>query len=97
MKYHLNWSYRAATTVVRKLPSTWEAEMTSMAHQVEMYNIPPCLVINTNQIGVHLVPTRVDRTWERKGAKHIQVLGIKDKREIIIVLSSLANGSMLPL
>jgi hypothetical protein len=60
----LNWSDRAATTVARKLPSTWEVEMTSMAHQVaylvKMYNIPPCLVINTNQIGVHLVPTRRD-------------------------------------
>jgi len=72
-----------------------------MAHQVvylvKMYNIPPCLVVNTNQIGVHLVPTGRDRTWERKGAKHIQVLWIKDKRKIIIVVSSSTNGSMLPL
>ncbi len=64
MKYHLNWSYRATTITARKLPLPWEVEGTSMAHQVayrvKMYNIPPCLVINTNQIGVPLVPIRRD-------------------------------------
>jgi len=55
-----------------------------MAHMVvyliKAYSIPTCLVINTYQTGVHLVPTRGDTTWETKGAKHIQVLGIKDKK-----------------
>jgi hypothetical protein len=60
-----------------------------------MYNIPPCLVVNTNQIGVHLVPTRGDRTWERKKAKHIQVPRIEDKRQITTIVSTSANGSML--
>ncbi len=55
------------------------------------------MVVNTNQIGLHLVPTGGDGTWERKGAKHVQVLGIKDKRKITIVVSFSANGSMLPL
>jgi hypothetical protein len=32
MKYHLSWSYRTTTTTIGKLPSTWEAERTSMAH-----------------------------------------------------------------
>jgi hypothetical protein len=31
------------------------------------------------------VPTRGDRTWEIKGAKHIQVLGIKNKRKIKVI------------
>ncbi len=101
MKYHLNWSYQTATTATRKLPSIWEVEGTSMAHQVaylvKMYTIPPCLVVNTYQTGVHLIPTRRDQTWERKGVKHIQVLGIEDKRKITIIVSSLAYGSMLPL
>jgi hypothetical protein len=62
-----------------------------MAHQiaylVKMYNIPPCLVVNTNQTGVHLVPTGRDQTWERKGIKHIQIIRIKDKKQITIVVS----------
>ncbi len=72
-----------------------------MAHQiaylVKIYNIPPCLVVNIDQTKVHLVPTRGDQTWERKEAKHIQVLGIENKRQITIVVSSSANGSMLSL
>jgi len=99
MNNHLNWSYLTTTTTTRKLPSTWEQEGTSMAHQitclVKMYNIPPCLVVNTYQTKFHLVPTWGDWTWERKGAKHIQVIGIEDKRQITEVVSSLANGSML--
>jgi hypothetical protein len=61
MNNHLNWSYLTTTTTTRKLPSTWEQEGTSMAHQitclVKMYNIPPCLVVNTYQTKFHLVPT----------------------------------------
>jgi hypothetical protein len=61
-----------------------------MAHQVaylvKMYNIPPCLIVNANKIGVHLVPTGGDQTWERKGAKHIQVSGIEDKRQIVTIV-----------
>jgi len=89
MKNHLHWSYRTATIAGGKLPSTWEQERTSMAHQVaylvNMYNIPPCLVVNTDQTRVHFAPTGRDRTWERKGAKHIQVLGMEDKRQITAV------------
>jgi hypothetical protein len=78
MRNRLNWSYQIATIAIGKLPSTWEQEGTSMAHRVaylvKMYNIPPCLVVNTNQTRVHLVPIGGDQTWARKGAKHIQVL-----------------------
>ncbi len=101
MKYHLNWLYWATTRATRKLPSTCEVEGTSMAHQVvylvKMYNIPPCLVVDTNQTRVHLVPTRGDQTWGKKGSKHVQVLGIEDKRKIAIVVSFSTNWSMLPL
>ncbi len=42
----------------------------------KIYNIPPTLVVNSDQIGIHLVPTIGDWTWETKGTKHIKVLGI---------------------
>jgi hypothetical protein len=48
-----------------------------------MYNIPMCIVVNIDQIGVHLVPSGGDQTWETRGAKHVQVLGIEEKRQII--------------
>jgi hypothetical protein len=64
LKNHLNLCYQTTTIATWKLPSTWEQEKTSMAHQVaylvKMYNILPCLVVNNNQIRVHFVPTRRD-------------------------------------
>jgi hypothetical protein len=33
-KTHLNWFYRVTTTVVGKLPQTWEQEGMAMAHRV---------------------------------------------------------------
>jgi hypothetical protein len=39
----------------------------------------------------------IEFSHERKGAKHIQVLRIKYRRQITVVVSSSANGSMLPL
>jgi hypothetical protein len=46
---------------------------------VKVNNIPPTLVVNNDQIGVHLVPIVRKRTRENKGSKHIQVLKVEDK------------------
>jgi hypothetical protein len=37
-------------------------------------------VVNYDQIGVHLVPTAREWTWEGEGTKHIKVLRIEDKK-----------------
>jgi len=55
---------------------------TSSCLPCQNVQIPPCAVVNIDQTRVHFVPTRRDWTWERKGAKHIQVLGMEDKRQI---------------
>jgi hypothetical protein len=68
-----------------------------VAYLVEVCNIPMCQIVNTNQIGVYLVPTRGNLTWETRGAKHVEVLGIEDKRQITIVVSSSIERSLLPL
>lgn len=68
-----------------------------VAYLVKVYNILMCLIVNTYQIEVHLVPIGGDWTYEIRGAKLVQVLGIEDKRQIITVVSSLADGSLLPL
>jgi hypothetical protein len=67
-----------------------------IAYLLKLYSIPPCLVVNIDQIGIHLVPTIGERTWESKGSKHIQVLGVEDKRQVTIVVSSTANGNLPP-
>jgi hypothetical protein len=101
MKTCLNWSYKVVITLVGKLPQTWEQKGMAMAHRVvyvvKVYNIPMCLIINTNRIGVHLLPSKGNQTWETRGVKHVQVLGIEDKKQITIVVSSSTKRSLLPL
>jgi hypothetical protein len=53
-----------------------------------------CLVVN---IGVHLVPTRGNQTWETRRAKHVQVLGIENKNKITTIISSSTKRSLFPL
>jgi hypothetical protein len=53
-------------------------------------------MVNNDQIGIHLVPTIGERTWESKGSKHIQVLGVEDKRQVTLVVSFTTNGNLLP-
>ncbi len=61
------------------------------------YNIPPSLVVNSDKIDIHLVPTSRKCTWESRGSKHIHVLGIKDKRQVTMVVSSSTTRLLLPL
>jgi hypothetical protein len=51
-----------------------------IAYLMKLYSIPPCLVVNINQTRIHLVPTTIERAWESKGSKHVQVLRLEDKR-----------------
>jgi hypothetical protein len=80
----LNWSYRAATGAARELPSDWNEQGLKMsqrvAYLVKAHSIPPELVVNTDQTGIHLVPTGGAHTWALKGSKHVLVHGIEDKR-----------------
>ena len=97
----LDWSFRKSTGAARKLPADWEQQGLNMAHRtaylVKAHSIPPELVVNTDQTGIHLVPTGGTRTWAEKGSKHVQVLGMEDKRQITATLSSSATGQLLPL
>jgi hypothetical protein len=37
------------------------------------------------------------QAWKKKGANDIKILGIEDKHQIIVVVSSAASGEILPL
>jgi hypothetical protein len=65
------------------------------AYLVKIHNIPESLVVNTDQIGIHLVPTGGAQTWEEKNSKYIKVCGVEDKRQITVATSSAANGHAL--
>ena len=66
IKSELNWSYRAATTAAGKLPDDFELQGLTMAKRcaylIKVHNIPESLVVNSDQTGIHLVPTGGART-----------------------------------
>jgi hypothetical protein len=57
----MNWNFKTTTFVTNKLPTNWNLQGQNMGYRlvyfVKSYNILPTLVINNDQIGVHLVPT----------------------------------------
>jgi hypothetical protein len=78
------WTFRVNDTPTNKLPSTWQQQDKFVAYCVvyitKVYDITLSLVMNSDQIGIHLVLALQERTWKNKGSKHIHVLGIKDKQ-----------------
>jgi hypothetical protein len=64
-----------ATTSTNKMPTNWHEQSQNMAYKiiyvVKLYFIPLCLMVNNDQIRIHLVPIVGERTWENKGIKHI--------------------------
>ena len=96
----MNWSFPVATTATSKLPLDWSKQGLDMAYRVaylvKAYSIPPQLVLNNDQTGIHLVSNAVERKWKPKGEKHVQVLGIEDKRQVTMVVTLNAVGDLLP-
>ena len=66
VKFELNWSYHAATMVVVKLLDDFELQGLRMAlrcaYLIKIHNISKFLIVNSDQLGIHLVPTRGART-----------------------------------
>jgi hypothetical protein len=61
-----------------------------VAYLFKTYNILAALMVNSDQIGLHLVSIAREQTWESKGAKHIKASRIKDKKHVTLVVSSFA-------
>jgi len=78
-----------ATTAVNKLPPDWVTQGLTMVYKVaylaKIYSIPPALVVNNDQTRVHFVSNDNKKTWEPKGTKHVQVLGLEDKRQVTML------------
>ena len=62
---------------------------------IEMEEIPPQLVINWDQTGIHYVPVS---TWTMApgGSKRVEIVGIDDKRQITAVFAGSMSGEFLP-
>ena len=52
---------------------------------VEIEEIPPSMILNWDQTGIHLVPSSI-WTMEKQGSKRVEIVGNNDKRMITAVL-----------
>ena len=52
-----------------------------MAFLVDMYEVPPELVVNSDQTGVAFVPAP-QHNWAQKGTKDVSANGYGEKRQI---------------
>lgn len=62
---------------------------------IEMDEVPPQLVINWDQTGIHYVPVS-EWTMEKCGAQRVPIAGITDKRQITAVFAGTSAGDFLP-
>ena len=61
---------------------------------VTMEDIPPELVLNWDQTGIHLVPA-LSWTIDKQGSKRVEVTGVNDKRQITTVFCGSLTGDFL--
>lgn len=67
-----------------------------LAYLVHGWVVLPELVVNADQMGVHLLPIGNERTYPTKGSRDVTVAGRDDKRQVTSLLSCFAAGNVLP-
>ena len=68
----------------------------SITEIVATEEIPPELVLNWDQTGLNIVPSS-SWTMDQRGQKRIELIGLKDKRQITAVFCCSIQGAFLPL
>ena len=61
-----------------------------------MEEIPPAMILNWDQTGIHLVPSSL-WTMDKQGSKRVEIVGSNDKRMITAVLCGSLVGNFLPI
>lgn len=91
---------RKATTAKSKQSIAEFAELkrsflADVVATVTMESIPDELILNWDQTGLNIVPSSA-WTMEQRGAKRVEVVGVKDKRQITGVFCCSLSGEFLP-
>ncbi len=60
-----------------------------------MEEIPPELEINWDHTGINYIPVS-NWTMEKEGAKHVEIFGVQDKRQMTVVFAGTMTGHFLP-
>ena len=94
-----NYIKRKATKAAKKLPEDFEIVRKGFhdrfAQVVLEHQVPAELIVNLDQTGLKMVPVS-EWTYEKQGAKQVQVTGIEDKRQITGLLAVSLDGTLLP-
>lgn len=95
----MNFVRRKGTKAARHLPPDFNSIKQEFLERVAMtiveHKIPRELVINFDQTGSKFVPVS-EWTLEEQGSQQVSVTGIDDKREMTVLLSVTAAGTLLP-
>ena len=73
-----------------------EAFLDDLVSIVEMEEIPPELILNWDQTGIHLVPAS-GWTMDIMGSKRVEISGGNDKRQITAIFCGSLTGDFLPI
>ena len=91
---------KATTSKSRYTPSDFaklkQEFLDEVASTVTMEEIPPELILNWDQTGIHLVPAGA-WTMDQDGSKRVEITGVNDKRQITAVFCGTMIGDFLPI
>ena len=94
----MNFVKRKGTKAAKKLPAEFETVRADYVARVRKavsdYSIPPELVLNLDETGLHIVPIS-NWTLDIKGSKQVAITGIDNKRQITVVVVCTASGHLL--
>ena len=89
---------RASTTAKVMVKNFEEAKaqfLLDVRVNIDMDEIPPDLVINWDQTGIHYIPAG-SWTMEKEGTKRVEIVAADDKRQITAVFAGTLIGDFLP-
>ncbi|MCH9717517.1 MAG: hypothetical protein K0U52_10595, partial [Gammaproteobacteria bacterium] len=97
----MKFTRRKATTSKSKIVPSDFAEIKAkflreIVATVTMLEIPPELILNWDQTGIHLVPA-ASWTMDLTGSKRVEICGVNDKRQITAVFCGSLIGDFLPI
>ena len=97
----MNFVQRKATTARSKhtdvnLRALKQQFLTDFHSIISMEEIPPELVFNWDQTGIHIVPSS-SWTMDKRGVKRVEIIGANDKRQITAIFCGTIMGDFLPI
>ncbi|CAA7267612.1 unnamed protein product [Cyclocybe aegerita] len=86
---------RAAAHIPTDADDVCECAFFHLVYTMKWENIPPCLVVNVDQMGMYVLPSN-SRTFHDKGAKQVDAIAKDEKHAYTLLVASMPTGKILP-